>query len=62
MLHLQASSFGSLMGASGAGALFWGMLAERMGVAAALLCAAVAMCACVGHVPTQAHTPAAATC
>ncbi|WGG51559.1 MFS transporter [Rugamonas sp. DEMB1] len=45
-----------------AGALFWGMLAERMGVAAALLCAAVAMCACVGHVLTQAHTPAAATC
>ncbi|SFL68159.1 MFS transporter [Rugamonas rubra] len=45
-----------------AGALFWGMLAQRMGVAAALLCAAVAMCACVGHVLTQAHTPAAATC
>jgi hypothetical protein len=43
-------------------ALFWGMLAERMRVAAPLLRAAVAMYACVGHVPTQAYTPAAATC
>jgi hypothetical protein len=38
------------------------MLTERMGVLAPLLCAAMAMCACVGHVLTQAHTPAAATC
>ncbi|MBJ7313637.1 MFS transporter [Rugamonas sp. CCM 8940] len=45
-----------------AGALFWGMVAQRMGVAAALLCAALAMCACIGHVLMQATAPAATTC
>jgi MFS family permease len=52
-LHMLAMAAGQSVGA-----LFWGALAQRFGVVAALDGAAIALCACIGHVLlTARETP-----